>query len=439
VLNLRFAALSIACVAACKGPPCRNQVDCPFGTYCFLEASSSGNLPAGECKMDCEQNSDCKQPAGNVSYAVCSNIGHCETLDHPPKLHVLEPEEGAHYPEGTQQIRISGEVETAAAMVTVSARAKNQNGCGGGIAQSVDLMNPNAGTFATLSFVIEGVELDPGTSALTIDAQSGSAEKKTTVDTIVDCPGCAQISIADPKPLASAPALELPKLSGSIMPATVTLGIWRIFSAEADVLDGALPVGGGTFNLDRLPLFPGLNHVEVLVTGVGTGLGESRCSALVSAGVTRETGLRLILFGDVPDADLDIHVIGPTGHFGETMTTLSPRSRNPMFGGSVVDDVNGPEVAMIPMPPDGTYGVIVEPVIDGSGDGSNAILHVLFNGRLDTPRPLGPRHLTALDGNLWVVGAVKIASGTAEWTTIDTLIEASMSPTTVPSAWPTFH
>src|SRR5262249_30219247 len=126
-------------------------------------------------------------------------------------------------------------------------------------------------------------------------------------------------------------------------------------------------------------------------------------------------------------------------HFGDATTTLSPRSRHPSFGGSIEDNVDGPAVATVPQPPDGVYGVIVEPVIDGSQDGSNAIIHILFNGRLDTPRPIGPRHVTALDGNLWVVGKVKIENGAGEWTTLDTLIRADSSPTTVPSAWPTFH
>src|SRR5262249_54503721 len=160
----------------------------------------------------------------------------------------------------------------------------------------------------------------------------------------------------------------------------------------------------------------------VLVTGVGTGLGESRCSSLVSSGVTRESGLRFVLLGDDPDADLDTHLIGPTGRFGDAMTTLSPRSQSPSFGGTVNEDVDGPEVTALSMPPDGVYGVIVEPVIDGRLDGSNAVMHVLHNGRLATPRPIGPRHLTSLDGKLWIVGTVNITQGTAEWTTIDVIV-----------------
>jgi len=35
---------SALALAGCRGPPCRNQVDCPFGTYCFLENSSGGDL-----------------------------------------------------------------------------------------------------------------------------------------------------------------------------------------------------------------------------------------------------------------------------------------------------------------------------------------------------------------------------------------------------------
>jgi hypothetical protein len=428
-------ALAAALTAACSGPPCRTQTDCDFGEYCFLSVSGPGDLPNGECRKDCEQNSDCPQPATNISYAICSNEGRCETLDRPPKLRILEPEEQSHFPEGTERVRVSGEVKIAGPTVVVSARAKNANGCGGGIDRTVELMNPTPGSFATLSFILEGIELDPGESSLLVEARTGGADKKTSVDVIVDCPGCATIAIHEPKPLASAPGLELPALAGSIMPLTVKRGIWRIFSADGDVLDGTLPVSGGAFAMDRLPLFPGLNHVEVLVTGVGTGLGEARCSSLVSSGTARESGLRLVLIGDDPDADLDTHLIGPTGHFGDPMTSLSPRSQNPSFGGTVIDDVDGPEVTTVPMPPDGVYGVIVEPVIDGRLDGSNALMHVLFDGRLATPRPIGPRHLTSLDGKLWIVGTVKIAQGTVEWTTIDEVVEAAMVPVDVPSAW----
>jgi hypothetical protein len=437
------AALCAICAAAsvvassCGGPSCRSVNDCPFGYYCVVSSGSA--VAKGECKQDCQSAADCPQPNGNLAYAVCNNQGRCENVDRPPRLTVLEPEDDQLFPEGTRSVRVSGEVRSAASEVTVTIEPTNDDGCGGGGSQSVTLTNPNNGTFAKLSFVIDNVYLDPGKNKLTVGAVAGSAQKVESVGIQLDCPGCAQISIADPKGLASVPGLELGRLDGAIMPSSVNRAVWRVHGLEGDVLDGALEVQNGGFSIDRIPLFPGINRVEVIVSGVGSGLGEARCSSLVESGIAHESGLRLILSHDDSSADLDLHVIGPSGSFNDPATSLSIRSEHPSFGGTVVQDFDGPEVATIGSPPDGVYGVIVEPVIDGPDLGEDATLHVLFNGRTASPRPLGPQHLTALDGKLWVAGTVRIESGAATWTAIDQLVDGTAPPTTPPSMWPTFH
>jgi hypothetical protein len=437
--SLLFGSLAIGALwsSDCGAPTCRSHTDCPFGYYCVV-GGGSGTV-GGTCHQDCQSASDCPQPNANLAYAVCSNEGKCLTVDRPPRLTVLEPETDAVYPEGTRQIHITGEVQTAAAEATVTVTPSNVNGCGGGGAQSVTLTNQNVGSFAKLSFVIDGVYLDPGTNHIGVVARVGTAVKSANITIDVDCPGCAQISIDDPKGLVSTPGLELRELRGSISPASVGNAIWRVHSLEGDVIDGPLVVSAGSFAFSRLPLFPGLSRLEVIVTGVGSGLGEARCSSLVESGILQETGVRLILLSDDSAADVGIHVIGPSGRFGDPMSSLSVRSEHPSFGGSVEDDFEGPEVATIEKPADGVYGVIIEPVIDGSDSGENALMHILFNGRTASQRPLGPRHLTALDGKLWVAGTLRVEGGTATWLTIDTLVDAVTPPTTPPSMWPTFH
>jgi hypothetical protein len=372
--------------------------------------------------------------------AICTNEGRCETIARPPRMVVLEPEVDTRYPEGTREIRVSGEVESAAPQITVSVTPNNDNGCAGGPERSVTLRNENEGQFARIPFVIDGVVLDPGASRIEVEARVGAGRRTITLDVAIDCPGCATIDIEQPNRRSSVAGLQVPRLFGSVDPGSVTAATWRVHSYEGDVIDGPLAVSAGRFAVDRVPLFPGLNRLEVVVSGVGSGLGESRCSTVISAGTALESGLRAILVWNGASADLDLHIVGPSGRFGDPLTSLSSRGRGPYFGGTIEDDPEGfgPEVARIQDPPNGTYGIVVEPVVDGTDFGSDAILRLLYEGGPLVHGPIGPRHLTSLDGKLWIPGKVVIESGNASWVPIDQTVPGSAPPVTSPETWPAF-
>ena len=204
-------------------------------------------------------------------------------------------------------------------------------------------------------------------------------------------------------------------------------------------MDGTLPFRNDRYILDDVPLFPGLNQVEVVVSGVGSGRGEARCTVQVNAGVTAEAGLRAILTWDGPTADLDLHLVGDGGQYGDPTSSLSSRTRNPIgFSGQVDDDFDGlgPEVLTVASLPDGTYGLVVEAVFDDRDPGSTAFLRVLYDGRTLTAGPIGPQYLQAIAGDLWVAGVVEVSNGQAAFRSVDERAVASSPPTTAPSAWP---
>lgn len=406
----------------------------------MLDLGGPGSAGSGQCEYDCLSAGDCPQPSDNVSRAICDNEGRCTTLARPPRLILLEPETDTTYPEGTRSIRVSGEVETAAARVVVSVRSSGRTGCSGGAPREVAVMNPNVGTIARLPFVLDGVVLDPGESTILVEASIGAAKRATSVEVDVECPGCAALAISDPGRRVTVTGFELRHLSGTVDPPTPGTAIWRVFSYGGDVIDGIMDVENGRFDVERLPLFPGLNRVEVVVTGIGSGLGESRCSVLVTSSLTSEDGLRAILQWNGRSADLDLHVIGPGGRFGDPATTLSSRGLRPYFGGTLFDDTEGygPEVARVPFPVDGAHGLVVEPIVDGDDLGTDALVRVLFRGRPLFSGPVGPRYVTSEAGELWVVGVATVEGGAAAWHAIDELVPAARPPTTSPDLWPVF-
>jgi hypothetical protein len=398
-----------------------------------------GGTPSGQCVSDCFVHSDCEQPNDNISRAICTNQGQCRVEPLPPRLTVFEPEPDALFGEGTRTLRVTGEVESAAKNVTVTAFSAGDGNCSGGPPRIVNVSNEREGEFTRLPFVIDEVFVDSGASTLNVVAAVMGSKRSDIIDIEVACPGCARIVVEEPNQNMPVAGLVLPRLSGRIEP-NVGVAIWRVHSLFGDVFDGTLPVENGAFALDRIPIFAGPNRVEVVVSGVGEGLGESRCSVPISAGVGRERGIRIVLSWDGPTSDLDLHLVGPGGAFGDPLSSLSIRSPKPAFGGSITDDFEGygPEIARLEETQDGVYGVIVEPVYDARDPGTSAILRVLGDGRALTRGPIGPAHLSSDAGDLWVAGTISVSAGNFEWKPIDEVLDAATPPTAPPSEWPSF-
>ena len=438
ISGLLLAATAGLAQVSCGSTPCSSQADCPVGSYC-VRSFGSGRTE-GACQQDCFSSSDCEQPESNALRAVCTNEGRCRTEGIPPRLIVLEPEPNERFSEGTQRIRLAGEVEMAAAQATVVVTTGGNRGCGTGISRQIVVEN-TSGDLATVPFVLDDVFVDPGQVQLFVRAQVPGASQTFPVPVEIECPGCAQVTVTSPLPNSTGTGLRLNDLQGSV-DRPVQSAIWRV-RGTGGVLDGSLGVtdGGLRFAGANLPLFPGTNRVEVLVTGVGTGLGETRCSILVNAGVSVETGLRAILTWDGATSDLDLHLVGDGGRFGDPSTTLSSRSRSPVgFRGVVDDDFDGmgPETLVVSTLPDGDYGLVVEAVFDDQDPGSTAFLRVLYDGQTLTAGPIGPQYLQAIAGDLWVAGVLSVRSGQAAFEPIDGRLMGVMPPTTPPSAWPTF-
>ncbi len=427
-------------VAACtRGEPCLTQDDCAIGTYC--ERAGASGFDEGACTMDCSSADDC--PVGDplLEVSVCDNSGRCRTSERPPRVRVLDPENDTLLGEGAREVRLVGEVETAAAEVRIEVRPQVGDGCASGEAQTITLDNETPGTLVKMSFVTSELPLDPGLTSLQVQAVVGGSSDTLVHDLEIPCPGCARIALSAPQMGTAVGDLELPRLEGTITPDTVRELTWRVRSENDEVLDGGADLAGGRFSVPRLPLFAGRNRVQVVVTGVGSGLGEARCSTFVVAGSGRERGLRALMSWDGRTSDLDLHVIGPGGRFGDLGSDLSARGGRTLFGGEVVDDFDGrgPERISAPLLEDGAYGVVVEPVFDAEDPGANVFLRLLWNGRLLVAGPIGPAFVSTFDARLWVAGVVRISGGVAAWEPIDELVPTSMPPTRPPADWPSFY
>lgn len=439
-LLIAVFGLALGPLAGCNVETCRSQGDCSFGSYCVLEVSGSGEA-SGQCVQDCLTAEDCPTANPSVERPICTNEGRCRVEARPPRLFVVEPEVDTLFEEGTRRLRVTGEVETAAESVTITVVSRTEGTCFGGPKRSVTVDNPSPGTFSSLPFVVDRVLVDPGLTNLSVTAAVQSSRRTSQVLVEIPCPGCADIAVEAPAHNSAVAGLVAPRLAGRIDPAP-SRALWRVHSSAGDVFDGTLLVdGGGGFRLDRLPLFAGPNRVEVVVTGLGQGLGEARCSTAVVSSVAQERGLRAVMSWDGATADVDLHLVGPGGVFGEPTNSLSPRSPTPVFGGEVADDFDGlgPEVLRLEAMPDGVYGVIVEPVTDGADPGSNVFVRLLFEGRALTSGPIGPAYLSAKRGEIWVLGALRVAGGRAELVEVDEIVEIANPPTQPPSAWPMLY
>ncbi|MBK8010023.1 MAG: hypothetical protein IPK13_01630 [Deltaproteobacteria bacterium] len=385
---------------------------------------------------DCVVAEDCEQPVSAAHRAVCTNEGQCRVEAYPPRLFVFEPEDDTLFDEGTRTVRVSGEVESAASAVKISVSAANQSGCSLGLAQTIDAVNPQEGILTRIPFVVDGVAVDPGQTNLTIVADVEGSRKSRTVVFDVACPGCAAIKMTTPVARQTILGLELPTLSGSISPA-IPSAVWRVRSPFGDVFDGALPLQNGRFLAERIPIFAGRNTIEVVASGVGEGRGENRCTQAISSAVARETGLRVVLTWDGTTSDLDLLIVGPGGRLWDEDSMLSPRSPSPWFEGRVEDDFDGlgPETAVLESMADGIYGIAVEAVYDGESPGSNALIRLVFDGRSITTGPVGPLHLSANRGELWIVGVLRVEAGVAAFASIDAVLVGGVAPETPPDLW----
>lgn len=364
---------------------------------------------------------------------------------------MLDPEYDSLLPEGTRQLRLSGEVETAADKVTIDVTPVGSGACMLGETRHLVLENSQPGEQATLAFVLDNISVDPGLSVLEVRASVIGASDRLEHIVEIPCPGCPQIIVdSPPAPMTpkdhvppqpyTAPGLVLPRLEGRFEPPGAQVAIWRVFSERGDVFDGLMAVEEGRFLAEKVPLFAGYNRVQVLLTGTGEGLGENRCSRPVTAATPVERGLRALLTWDGRTADLDLHLVAPTGRFGDPATSLSSRSTTAVFGGEVDDDFDGlgPETLSVPQIADGTYGVVVEPVFDDRDPGSNAFLRVLYDGRPLTPGPVGPVFLSAVPGELWIVGLLHLQQGVAELEILDDRLPVSSPPARSPTEWPQY-
>jgi hypothetical protein len=434
-LSIRTAsllALVVTSTAACR-EPCVSQRDCPLGFYCLEDTERAGR---GSCTQDCASADDCPAPASASQVALCTNLGKCRVAERPPRLRVLSPENDTLLPDGTRTIRLTGEVETAAADAVVDVTsALDVTGCGLIPPESIPLRNAEPGRFVSLPFTTRDIAVDPGVTSIRVIARVGAAAK--TLEQLVElpCVGCTRVALDVPPFPAAVAGLTLPELRGSVAPATPRV-VWRVRSDLDQVIDGTAPVVDGRFQVRRVPLFTGTNRLSVSASAATAP--EGRCTVTVTSGAATEPGLRVLLTWDGQTSDLDVHLVGADGRYGVPGGALSASAPNAALG--TVNDVFdgfGPEVLSSVALEDGVYGVLVEPVVDNADAGSSAFVRVLWRGRLLTTTPVGPQFLSDRDQRLWVVGTVEVQGGSATWRKLDVMLDAP--PTTPPSAWPRFE
>lgn len=426
---------ALAGVAACDGLPCRTNVGCPIGMFC--------DAAAGRCDYECLSSADCAAPTRPGRRAICTNQGRCAEAGSPPRLLVEAPTQGETFPFETRALTVAGRVIAETASVEISVSTRNTSGCAAEGLVRLRVENPTPGTSAELPFTLDDVSIDPGLTTVIVEARADLALQTYVIDVERSCAGCPEVVIEEPVS-ASLERPLVPRLSGRISPPPPAGSRWRVTDDRGQVLDGSLPVvvegDVATFRLLDVPTFGGRSRVEVIAPA--SGGTEGSCSTTVLAPPAPERSLLVMSTWDNGSSDLDLVLVGPGASLAnESGDIASPTRRASGLPVRVLDDFDGlgPETLRADPLPDGTYGLVVEPVTDGGQSGSSVVIRLAWEDRLLTPRPLGPRFVSAARDERWVVGAVRVEGGTGRFIEVDEVVGSDSLPSRPPGDWPTLR
>ena len=426
-----------ACSSATE---CFVPSDCSLGFHCVQESRGLG--AAGRCVQECVANDECPNDGTTLTYGFCSNEGRCEIKLIPPRVRVISPENDTLLAPNTRRIQIRGEVETVADTVQLTVTPALNNTCEPSSEQTIVVQNPEPGRLSTFPFLFTDYEVDPGLSSLLVTAQLGNQERQINHYVEIPCNDCAEVNIDREATPKTSETLELRRLVGTIAPASISTARWKVRNEQGDVLDGPAEVNNGIFSLDSIPLFPGRNRVQVIVSGQGDYLYGSRCSINVFSGVAQEQGLRTILTWDSQFSDLDIHIVKPGGRLFDSLSSIwsTNQSEDPKQG-LIIDDFDGlgPELGRIDSLVSGTYGIVIKQEFYGDTQGSNAFMQILHNGRTVSRRPQGPQYFSDRQTDLWIVGTLTSSAGQVTWKSINERVDEASPPTTTPKSWPNYY
>lgn len=435
--STRTAAPVVAFIGAalplgCEGLPCRTNTECPVGMFC--------DAVARHCDYECLAATDCATPALPGRRPICTNEGRCGVAGRPPRLLVERPTPDTVFPFGTRTLTVAGRVVAETARVEITVSTQRASGCSSDALRKAVLENPTPGEPTELPFTLDDVVLDPGPTTVVVEARAGLSRQRSAIDIERLCTGCPEVVIEEPGS-ASLDAPVIPRLIGRVRPAPATGLRWRVVDERGQVLDGQLPVEmvgeGATFRLLDVPTFGGRNRLEV-VAPVAGGV-EGSCSTTVLAPPTPPRSLKAVSTWDNPTSDLDLVLIGPDATLANDRGVVSPSRRDPALPARVLDDFDGlgPEILLADPLADGAYGLAVEALADGVASGSSVVLRLMWEDRLLTPRPLGPRFLSAARGEVWIVGAVRVEDGVGRFIEVDEVVGFDSLPTRPPGDWPT--
>ncbi|HJL41225.1 MAG TPA: hypothetical protein RMG48_07960 [Myxococcales bacterium LLY-WYZ-16_1] len=426
--TLGTVAIALIGAGGCTDLPCSFQQDCPVGFFC--------NQAEGACSFECLSANDCPEPDTPNLRPICSNQGRCVVEPRSPRVVIREPFEGQVFPPGTESLRVSGRAETTAERLQIEVEAVGRGACIGRVLRRDTVSNPQPGRRSDVVFLIDDVPLPPGPADLRVQVRAGVGQQESLIRVSSACEGCPEVRIDQPEPLASVRERILPRLEGQVAGHQGGDGFWRVTDAQGQVFDGPLPIepSTGAFRVDDLPLFAGVNAIEVKAPGP---VAEGRCAVSVVAPQASEPGLRGVLTWDTDGSDLDLVFVAPDGSLADGRGLLSARFAS--MEGEVLDDFDGrgPELLRVQPEAPGIYGLAVEALTDGSASGSSALLRLLDAGRLLTVPPLGPRFLSAERGDVWLVGTLEVPEdgGAVRFDSVDRLVSVRSLPSEPPADW----